>query len=65
MKSLKYVNTITIEPSKANGLEKTSVALIFQLRAIDINKIVKRIGILEKHIFEDIVGMVCKKLNLA
>jgi mRNA interferase MazF len=33
--ALKYLNSILIEPSNNNGLEIESVALVFQIRAID------------------------------
>ncbi len=41
----------TIHPDSLNGLALTSVALVFQLRAIDKRKIKKRIGRLsESHL---------------
>jgi len=42
--ALKYPYTIKINASGFNGLKKDSVALVFQLRAIDVRK-------LKKHIF--------------
>lgn len=51
--SLKYSFTININSSKNNGLELDSIALIFQLRAIDKRRIKNKIGVLEdKYILE-------------
>lgn len=46
--SLQFPNTIEIEPSDQNGLEAASVALVFQIRAIDERRIHRKIGVLEK-----------------
>ena len=35
---------VKIEPSNENGLTQTSVVMVFQMRAIDKNRIVKLIG---------------------
>lgn len=36
--------TILIEPSNGNGLTQPSIIMVFQMRAIDKSRIVKRIG---------------------
>ena len=45
---LQFNNTVPIEPDGTNGLEKKSVALVFQMRAIDSRRIIKSIGTLSK-----------------
>ena len=49
MKALRFPHVIEISPNKINGLTTLSIALIFQLRAIDKNKLIKKIGIVDKH----------------
>ena len=44
--ALRFSATLPISPNKTNGLSETSVALAFQLRAIDTQRVVKRIGML-------------------
>jgi mRNA-degrading endonuclease toxin of MazEF toxin-antitoxin module len=44
--ALRFSATFPISPDKTNGLTETSVALAFQLRAIDTQRVVKRIGVL-------------------
>ena len=36
--------TYFVEPSSANGLEKESIALVFQITAIDKKRLIKRLG---------------------
>ena len=49
-----FAHTISIQPSQQNGLNMPSVLLIFQLRAIDKRRIVKKIGIIEAPILEQV-----------
>jgi mRNA-degrading endonuclease toxin of MazEF toxin-antitoxin module len=44
--ALRFAATFPILHDKANGLTETSVALAFQLRAIDTKRVVKRMGVL-------------------
>ena len=46
--SLRFPFTFEIMPSAHNGLDRNSVAIIFQLRAIDRKKLKKKIGELDK-----------------
>ncbi len=48
LNSLQYPYTFEITPSGHNGLSMASVALCFQLRAIDRARILKTIGTLEQ-----------------
>lgn len=43
-KARKFKNTLVIEPDTENHLEKTSVAVLFQLRAIDKRRLKNKIG---------------------
>ena len=43
---LKYRGAVSVEPNLPNGLAKISVALVFQLRAVDSRRLLHRIGTL-------------------
>ena len=51
---LKYSYTIKINSSEQNLLDKESVAAIFQLRAIDKQRLLYKIGNLEKNYLNEI-----------
>lgn len=42
--TLRFAGTVAIDPSTENGLRSRSVALVFQLRAVDRNRIREAIG---------------------
>jgi len=42
--ALRYPGTVRIQPSSSNGLSVTSVAMVFQLRALDRSRFTKRLG---------------------
>jgi len=44
LNALRFRFAVKIEPSNENGLTQTSVVMIFQMRAIDKNRIIKLIG---------------------
>ena len=44
LNALRFEFAVKIEPSNENGLTQTSIAMIFQMRAIDKSRIVKLIG---------------------
>jgi|SRR3989344_4484488 len=48
LNSLRFTHTIEIKKSEKNRLESDSIALIFQTRAIDKRRIMKRLGVLEE-----------------
>lgn len=62
IKALKFPYTFEIEPSYSNGLSNNSIALIFQIRAIDKSRLLKRLGILEKEIFKELQKLTQKLL---
>ncbi len=49
LEALRFPYTLTIFPDKQNNLKQISVALIFQIRAIDKSRIVKVIGRINKN----------------
>lgn len=52
--ALRYSFTIEVGASDFNGLKKDSVALVFQLRAIDVRKLRNRIGDVGKDVMDEI-----------
>ena len=54
LEALRFPYTLEIKSSEKNGLESDSIALIFQLQAIDKRRIVKKIGVVEKYYIEEI-----------
>ncbi|MAG39356.1 hypothetical protein CMI41_00090 [Candidatus Pacearchaeota archaeon] len=62
--ALKYSYTLKVESSKENGLRKDSVALIFQLRAIDMKKLKSKIGIIEQDMMRKFEFLIKKLFDL-
>ena len=56
--------TMEIKKSNENNLDKDSVALVFQLQALDKRRIKNKIGVLEKDKIEEINKMLLKILNI-
>ncbi|MFA6269411.1 MAG: type II toxin-antitoxin system PemK/MazF family toxin [archaeon] len=64
VQALRYTNTIQVKPTKANGLKENSIALIFQLRAIDKKRLLEKTGTLEKEHHEQINKILKKMLEI-
>jgi mRNA interferase MazF len=64
LRARNFSHTILIEPSKQNGLDKTSVLLVFQLRAIDKVRIRRTLGTIESSIMEQVSVEMKKLLGL-
>ncbi|MBI3037012.1 type II toxin-antitoxin system PemK/MazF family toxin [Candidatus Woesearchaeota archaeon] len=62
--ALRFKNTIEVKPSNRNGLSSVSVALIFQLRAIDKKRLKTKIGELETQLLEKLDAMLRQLLSL-
>jgi len=54
IKTEKYPYTLKIKPSDKNCLTKDSIALIFQIRAIDNKRLIHKIGTLEDSYLKEI-----------
>lgn len=61
LKSQRFPHAILIQPSLANGLNSPSVLLVFQLRAIDKRRIIRKLGTLEAETMA-LVNLELKKL---
>ncbi|MBI2675694.1 MAG: type II toxin-antitoxin system PemK/MazF family toxin [Candidatus Aenigmarchaeota archaeon] len=64
LQALRFGYTLTLSPSPANGLSDESVALVFQIRAIDKARLKTRIGKLEPKIMEKIDEILRNLLKL-
>ncbi|HLD43588.1 MAG TPA: type II toxin-antitoxin system PemK/MazF family toxin [Candidatus Nanoarchaeia archaeon] len=64
VQALRFPYTVDISPSKKNGLDTTSIALVFQIRAIDRKRIKRKIGVLEEGALKDINVILKRMLDL-
>ena len=64
LRALKYPHTLEINPSEGNGLKTISVALVFQLRAMDIMRLSNKIGDLEEAQMNGIDRLLMEMLKL-
>jgi len=62
--ALRFPHTIEIKPSKGNGLTTMSVALIFQIRAIDKKRVKNKIGNIEVLVMKRINEMLKMLLQI-
>lgn len=62
--ALRFMHTLEIHPSTANGLSATSVVLLFQLRAIDTKRLIRKIGVLKKNTLSHINEMIKQMFTL-
>ena len=62
--ALRFEHTISIKSAKTNGLSAESVALIFQVRAIDKKRLSRKIGNLEESYVKKIDEQLRKLLKL-
>jgi len=54
LKAQRFAHTILVQPTKENGLSVPSILLVFQLRAIDKQRITRKIGHLEEALIEKV-----------
>lgn len=64
LQALRFPFTLRIEPSRGNGLDASSVALVLQLRAIDKKRLQKKIGEIDKFLLKELDGMMRNLLGL-
>ncbi|MGL5876430.1 MAG: type II toxin-antitoxin system PemK/MazF family toxin [Xenococcaceae cyanobacterium] len=60
--ALRFPFTVKIEPSNLNGLTLPSVAMIFQMRAIDRKRIIRKIGDLESEYLAEVDAEIWRML---
>ena len=65
LNALRFKFSVEIEPSEENGLTQTSIVMIFQMRAIDKTRIVKKIGQLSAQDLEKIDAEIWQMLKPA
>ena len=64
LQALRFPNTVEVHPSKENGLTVKSIALIFQIRAIDKKRMKSNIGKLENSYMKRITNMLSNLLQI-
>ncbi|MDT5271809.1 MAG: mRNA interferase MazF [Acidobacteriota bacterium] len=52
--ALRFTGTVLVEADSQNGLRRPSVALVFQLTAVDRRHIADRLGSVSKEVLEEI-----------
>ncbi|MBA3767202.1 MAG: type II toxin-antitoxin system PemK/MazF family toxin [Acidobacteria bacterium] len=52
--ALRFAGTVLVEADTQNGLRRASVALVFQLTAVDSRYITDRLGAISKEVLEEI-----------
>ncbi len=63
LRAMRFPFTVRIEPSEINGLTLPSVAMIFQMRAIDRKRIIRKIGELETNYMDQVDAEIWKMLR--
>lgn len=63
--ALRFPFAVKIEPSEHNGLTLASVAMVFQMRAIDRKRIIRKIGELEQEFLTQIDAEIWRMLKPA
>ena len=64
MEALRFANTIAILPTKDNGLEHESVALVFHVRSVDKRRVMHIIGKIDAATRKKIDAVLKKMLRL-
>lgn len=64
LEALRFPHAIRVEPSDENGLSQLSVLMVFQLRAIDKQRLLYKIGRLEEDILKSVDTEIRLMLNL-
>jgi mRNA interferase MazF len=63
LSTVRFAGTVRIQPTTENGLRQPSVALVFQLRAVDRRRIRDRIGSVAVESIEEIFATLDKLLG--
>jgi mRNA interferase MazF len=62
--ALRFPYTLRVEPSPTNGLTSASVLLVFQLRAVDVSRVIDVMGHLEETYLRQLDELLRKMLAL-
>lgn len=54
--TLRFPGTVSVQPSDENGLQSPSVALVFQMRAVDRRRIGNRMGAVSAGVLAEIIA---------
>jgi mRNA interferase MazF len=60
----RYPHTIEIQPTPQNGLSLPSILLVFQLRAIDKSRIVRKLGVIDTAVLKQVTDEIKNLLGL-
>ena len=63
LRASRFRFTVNVNPSSENGLDLASVVMIFQMRSIDKNRILKKIGRLSKEDMASVDAEIWKMLR--
>ena len=63
IQALRFSHVLDIKKSQKNGLDKDSVALVFQIQSLDKKRFVNKIGELEDLKLKEVDGILKKLLN--
>lgn len=64
LQALRFPFALAINPSRENGLTDESVALVFQIRAIDKKRILKQLGMIETKYIKEVETMLKKLFDI-
>lgn len=64
VRALRFPSALEIKPTKTNGLKDISVALVFQIRAIDKRRFSRKIGDLDSFDLKEIDTILKKLLKI-
>jgi len=64
VQALRFPFTLEVKPTARNGLLTPSIALVFQVRAIDRKRLLRKVGDLEGSKSKEIDGMLKRLLKL-
>ncbi len=62
---MRFAGTTLVRPTAENGLRQASVALVFQLRAIDRRRVRERIGSVGEAVLHEILAELDKLMGRA
>jgi mRNA interferase MazF len=63
LNALRFAFSVRIEPSKENGLTSPSIVMVFQMRAIDKKRIIRKLGELSEEDIKRIDTEIWKMLK--